>query len=76
MHHGANSAVLDGNELVVKHNATVVATLQFSGDYTGYTFETSSDGHGGTDITLIAPPQGNSGLHIVANTFSPDWHLG
>jgi fibronectin-binding autotransporter adhesin len=76
MHHSANSAVLEaGDELVIKHNSTVVATFQLSGDYTGYTFETSSDDHGGTDITLIAPPE-SSGLHIVANIFSPDWHLG
>ncbi|HXV01742.1 MAG TPA: hypothetical protein VG166_14710 [Caulobacteraceae bacterium] len=41
--------------LVVSDNGTTVATLQLSGTYTHDTFAVASDGHGGTDITLVLP---------------------
>jgi hypothetical protein len=49
----ADSAVLKGgDQLVITNGTSAVATLQLSGDYTGDTFTTSSDGNGGTSITV------------------------
>jgi hypothetical protein len=49
----ATGAVLGrGDRLVITNGVAVVATLQLSGDYTGDSFATSSDGHGGTSITI------------------------
>jgi hypothetical protein len=58
----ADSAVLgSGDQLVITNGSTAVATLQLTGDYTGDTFTTTSDGKGGTSITVstggaVAPP--------------------
>jgi hypothetical protein len=58
----ATSAVLGaGDTLVITNGSTAVATLQLTGNYTGDTFTTKSDGSGGTDITVStggapAPP--------------------
>jgi hypothetical protein len=85
----ATSAVLEsGDQLLITNGANTVATLQLSGTYAGYTFNTVSDGHGGTDITATAPA-GHTG--IGANEYDPvaldafvhnrldahvsDWHL-
>jgi len=56
----ATAATLEaGDELVIVDGTKTVATLQLSGNYSGDNFAVSSDGHGGTDITLsttAAPP--------------------
>jgi fibronectin-binding autotransporter adhesin len=85
----ATSAVLEnGDRLLITNGAKTVATLQLSGTYTGYTFNTVSDGHGGTDITATAPG-GHTGIgeseydaasltSLMQNKFDAhvsDWHL-
>ncbi len=51
----ATSAVLGpGDTLMITNGSTAVATLQLSGNYTGDTFATASDGHGGTSITVAS----------------------
>ena len=57
--------------LTVKNNGTVIATLHFSGSYTGDTFGLASDGNGGTDITVAAAtPAVHRFIEAVA-VFSP-----
>jgi fibronectin-binding autotransporter adhesin len=52
----ATAATLEtGDKLVITDGTTTVATLQLTGTYTGYAFNTVADGHGGTDITATAP---------------------
>ncbi|MEO8925907.1 MAG: hypothetical protein ABI306_01975, partial [Caulobacteraceae bacterium] len=60
-HHGkidllgiaATSAVLGaGDKLAIVNGSQTVATLQLAGAFTGDAFATSSDGNGGTDITV------------------------
>ena len=81
----ATSAVLEnGDQLLITKGHTTIATLQLSGSYTGYTFGTVSDGHGGTDITATAP-QSHATVEFDAlatatlrqfDTHLSDWHLG
>jgi hypothetical protein len=47
------ASVNASDQLVIVNGATTVATLQLSGTYTGATFTIGSDGHGGTDVTLL-----------------------
>jgi hypothetical protein len=52
----ATSATLGaGDTLVITDGSTAVATLQLAGTYTGDTFNTASDGKGGTNITVTTP---------------------
>jgi hypothetical protein len=56
-----SASLAAGDKLLVKNGTRTIATLQLSGDYTGDTFATASDGAGGTYITLSgggakAPP--------------------
>ena len=83
----ATAAVLEnGDQLFITNGANTVATLQLSSNYTGFTFNTVSDGHGGTDITATAP--GGTIVHVGEDdaasfdAFShrdvhiSEWHLG
>jgi hypothetical protein len=59
----ATAAVLEnGDQLLITKGQTTIATLQLAGTYTGYTFNTVSDGHGGTDVTVNAP--GIAAIHL------------
>ncbi len=84
----ATSAVLEANDqLLITNSASTIATLQLTGTYTGYTFATVSDGHGGTDITATAP-QSHATVEFDTNdalaaatlrqfdSHLADWHLG
>jgi fibronectin-binding autotransporter adhesin len=52
----ATTATLEsGDQLVVQNGKTTVVTLQLTGDYIGYTFSVTSDGHDGQEITATAP---------------------
>jgi hypothetical protein len=49
----ATSAMLGtGDTLVITNGSKAVATLQLAGNYSGDTFTATSDGHGGTNITV------------------------
>ena len=49
----ATGAMLEtGDKLVIVDGSKAIATLSLNGDYAGDTFNVSSDGHGGSDITL------------------------
>jgi fibronectin-binding autotransporter adhesin len=49
----ATGATLEaGDKLVIVDGSKTIATLSLGGDYAGDTFNVSSDGHGGSDITL------------------------
>jgi hypothetical protein len=41
------------DQLVIVDGTTTVATLKLTGTYTGSIFTIGSDGHGGTDVTLL-----------------------
>jgi len=84
----ATAATLEtGDQLLITNGANTVATLQLSGAYTGYTFNTVSDGHGGTDIRATAP-QSHANVEFDSNdaltaatlrqfdAHLSDWHLG
>ena len=63
------AAINAGDQLVIVNGTTMVASLQLTGTYSGATFTIGSDGHGGTDVTLltasgVTPP-------IAATTPSP-----
>jgi hypothetical protein len=47
------ASVNAGDQLVIVNGSTTVATLQLTGSYAGATFTVGSDGHGGTDVTLL-----------------------
>ena len=80
----ATLAVLEnGDQLLITNGANTVATLQLTGTYTGYIFNTVSDGHGGTDITAMAPGGAMTIAfddHVVSHrhfdTHTSDWHFG
>jgi fibronectin-binding autotransporter adhesin len=76
----ATAATLEtGDRLLITDGATTVATLQLTGTYTGFTFDTVADGHGGTDITATAPgaPREPGGDQAPAgNTFDFQGQFG
>nr|MBA3812630.1 hypothetical protein [Caulobacteraceae bacterium] len=76
----ATAATLQGGDrLVITNGATTVATLQLGGDYTAATFNVTSDGHGGTNVTVTgAPPAAPfiaamAGLGAASHAAAPAW---
>jgi hypothetical protein len=57
------------DQLVITDGTTVIATLQLSGNYAGYSFTTGADGRGGTDITATAPAAPAHEQPGLADTF-------
>ncbi len=67
----ATGASVNGSDqLVIVNGATTVAKLQLTGTYTGATFTIGSDGHGGTNVTLLTaasvPPLAGSSQAFIA----------
>ena len=67
----ATGASINGSDqLVIVNGATTVASLKLTGTYSGATFTIGSDGHGGTNVTLLTaagvPPPGSTPQAFVA----------
>ena len=59
------------DQLVIVDGTTTVATLKLTGSYSGATFSIVSDGHGGTNVTLLTassvpPPFGTPHAFVAA----------
>ncbi len=51
----ASAASFAAGKLTITNGAAAVAILRLTGPYAGDTFNVASDGHGGTNITLMVP---------------------
>jgi hypothetical protein len=62
----ATSATLKaGDKLVIVNGAKIIATLSLSGNYSGDTFNVTSDGHGGSEITLATQAKAEAGPGVA-----------
>jgi hypothetical protein len=71
----ATGASVNGNDqLVIVNGTKPVATLQLSGNYSGDTFNTASDGNGGTDVTVAGPRTPSAHAFVAAMAgFAPSF---
>jgi hypothetical protein len=65
----ATGASINANDqLVIVNGPLTVATLKLTGPYTGATLKVASDGHGGTDVTLLTATGATP--HALANAIA------